>query len=82
MMKISSFLLTHILTASLPMQSVEMLKNIVTFHTLATNAVEKTASGDGQKVTFNIIKQRLGDLLYKITSQKFEDPAEGEEAIK
>lgn len=64
------------------LQSVEMLKNIVAFHTLATSAVEKTASGDGQKVTFNIIKQRLGDLLYKITSQKFEDPEDGEEKIR
>lgn len=61
-----------------------MLKNIIAFHTLASAAVERTAAGgsEGQKITFNIIKQRLGDLLYKITSQKFEDPAEGEEAIR
>ncbi len=66
------------------MQSVGMLRNITTFHTLATAAVERTAGsgGDGQKITYNVIKHRLGDLLYKITSQKFEDPAEGEEAIK
>lgn len=65
-------------------KSVEMLKNIVAFHTLATAAVERTAAGgaDGQKITFNTIKQRLSELLYKITSQKFEDPDEGEEAIK
>lgn len=61
-----------------------MLKNIVAFHTLASSAVEKTAAGgsEGQKITFNVIKQRLGDLMYKITSQKFEDPVEGEEAIR
>lgn len=61
-----------------------MLKNIVAFHRLATAAVERTSSGggDSQKITFNIIKQRLGDLMYKITAQKFEDPAEGEEAIR
>lgn len=66
------------------LQSVEMLKNIVAFHQLAISAVERTAGGgaDGQKVTFNVIRQRLGDLMYKITSQKFEDPEEGEEAIK
>lgn len=65
-------------------QSVDMLKNIVAFHRLATAAVERTSSGggDSQKITFNIIKQRLGDLMYKITAQKFEDPAEGEEAIR
>jgi V-type H+-transporting ATPase subunit A len=65
-------------------KSVEMLKNIVAFHTLASSAVERTAGGgaDGQKITFNIIKQRMGDLMYKITSQKFEDPADGEEALR
>lgn len=71
---------------SLPVQSVGMLRNITTFHTLATAAVERTAgapaTGDGQRITYNVIKSRLADLLYKITSQKFEDPAEGEEAIK
>ena len=41
-----------------------------------TAAVEKTASGnaDGQKITFNVIKQRMGDVMYKLTAQKFEDP--------
>lgn len=65
-------------------KSVGMLKNIIAFHTLANSAVERTAAGgsDGQKITFNVIKQRLSELLYKITSQKFEDPSEGEEAIK
>ena len=66
------------------MQSVAMLRNITTFHTLATAAVERTAgaAGGDQKITYNVIKNRLSDLLYKITSQKFEDPAEGEDTIK
>lgn len=65
-------------------KSVAMLRNITSFHNLATQAVERTASGgaEGHKITFNVIKQRLGDVLYKITSQKFEDPADGEEAVK
>jgi V-type H+-transporting ATPase subunit A len=52
------------------------MRNISTFHRLATAAVEKTAGGnaEGQKITLNVIKQRLGDTLYKLTSQKFEDP--------
>ncbi len=52
------------------------MRNIASFHRLATAAVEKTASGnaEGQKITFNVIKQRMGDVLYKLTSQKFEDP--------
>ncbi|GAX82509.1 hypothetical protein CEUSTIGMA_g9936.t1 [Chlamydomonas eustigma] len=65
-------------------KSVEMMRNIVTFHRLASAAVEKTAAGnsEGQKITYNVIKQRMGDVLYKLTAQKFEDPAEGEEAIR
>lgn len=59
-------------------KSVEMMRNIATFHRLATAAVEKTASGnaEGAKITLNVIKQRMGDVLYKLTSQKFEDPSE------
>lgn len=55
-----------------------MLKNIVIFHKCATAAIEKTASGnsEGLKITYNVIRQRLGDLLSKISSQKFEDPGE------
>ena len=62
--------------ACVPIQSVEMMRNITTFHRLATAAVEKTAAGnaEGQKITFNVIKQRMGDTLYKVTAQKFEDP--------
>lgn len=62
----------------------EMLRNITTFHTCALASVERTAGGgsDGHKVTYNVIKSRLGDLLYKITSQKFEDPADGEEIVR
>lgn len=57
-------------------KSVEMMRNIVTFHRLATAAVERTASGnaEGQKITLNVVKQRMSDVLYKLTSQKFEDP--------
>ena len=36
----------------------------------------------GGKVTFNLIKARLGDLLYKLSSQKFEEPSQGEETVK
>lgn len=55
-----------------------MMRNIVTFHRLSTAAVERTASGnaEGQKITLNVIKQRMSDLMYKVTSQKFEDPGQ------
>jgi len=65
-------------------KTVGMMRNIAAFHRLATAAVEKTASGnqDGQRITFNVIKTRLGDVLYKVTAQKFEDPGDGEEAVR
>ena len=59
-----------------------MMKNIVTFHRIATAAVEKATTNEAQKITYNVIKQRMGDVLYKLTAQKFEDPAEGEEVIR
>jgi V-type H+-transporting ATPase subunit A len=41
-------------------KSVEMMKGMVAFHRLATQAVERTAAGnaDGQRITFNLIKSR------------------------
>ncbi|MBA0811759.1 hypothetical protein Gohar_025778 [Gossypium harknessii] len=62
-------------------KSVWMMRNIVHFNALANQAVEKAAGMDGQKITYSLIKHRLGDLFYRLVSQKFEDPAEGEEAL-
>ena len=47
---------------------------------MCAQAIERTASSE-HKITMNTIRTRLSDLMYKITSQKFEDPSEGEEAI-
>mmetsp|Transcript_3883 Transcript_3883/g.11248 ORF Transcript_3883/g.11248 Transcript_3883/m.11248 type:complete len:614 (+) Transcript_3883:142-1983(+) len=65
-------------------KSVAMLKNIVAFHELANQAVERTAGATSadHKITFNAIKARLSDLMYKLTAQKFEDPADGEQALR
>ena len=43
--------------------------------------MERGAGSDGQKITYSLIKLRLGDLFYRLVSQKFEDPAEGEDAL-
>ncbi|KAK8572680.1 hypothetical protein V6N12_028727 [Hibiscus sabdariffa] len=59
-------------------KSVWMMRNIIHFNTLANQAVEKAAGMDGQKITYSLIKHRLGDLFYRLVSQKFEDPAEEE----
>lgn len=49
-------------------QSVAMLRNMISFYHMANEAVERTAAGgaDGQRITYNVIKNRLGDVLYKL----------------
>eukprot|EP00899_Mesostigma_viride_P024267 jgi/Mesvir1/5024/Mv02234-RA.2 len=64
-------------------KSVWMLRNICHFHTSATQAIERSlaSGGEGAKVTLGLIKQKMGDGMYRLISQKFEDPAEGEPAL-
>eukprot|EP00249_Psilotum_nudum_P005197 c18658_g1_i1 orf=482-2353(+) len=62
-------------------KSVWMMRNIIHFSNLANQAIERGAGTDGQRITYNIIRQRLGDLIYRLVSQKFEDPSEGEAAL-
>jgi len=57
-----------------------MLKNIVLFFNLGIKAIENTASSD-HKITFNTIKTDLNDLMYKLSSQKFQKPSDGEEKL-
>ena len=64
-------------------KSIGMLRNMIRFHTLATAAVERAAStSDGPKITFNVIRARMSELIYRIASMKFEDPSDGEDAIR
>jgi len=60
-------------------KTVWLLRNIITFYNLAIRAVEN--SSEENRITLNTIKQHLHDLIYKITAQKFEKPADGEEAL-
>ncbi|CAL5443605.1 unnamed protein product [Camellia sinensis] len=62
-------------------KSVWMMRNIIHFYNLANQGAERGAVMDGQKITYSLIKHRLGDLFYRLVSQKFEDPGEGEEAL-
>lgn len=57
-------------------KTVWMMRNMMTFFTHAQKAVE--SSGEDKKVTWSLIKNQMGDLLYKITCMKFQDPATGE----
>lgn len=35
-------------------------------NTMTLQAVERAAGAEGQKITYNVIKQRLGDLIYRL----------------
>jgi V-type H+-transporting ATPase subunit A len=63
-------------------KTVGMLKNIIAFYDLARHSVETTAQSDN-KITWNTIRDHMGDLMYQLSSMKFKDPvSDGEEKIK
>jgi len=63
-------------------KTVGMMKNMIHFYDLARHAVDTTSESD-KKVTWNVIKEACGDLLYQLSSMKFKDPVEeGEVSIK
>lgn len=63
-------------------KTVGMLKNIITFYDLARHAVETTATQDN-KVTWNVIREAMSNIIYQLASMKFKDPVkDGEAKIK
>uniref|UniRef100_G3MSX8 H(+)-transporting two-sector ATPase n=1 Tax=Amblyomma maculatum TaxID=34609 RepID=G3MSX8_AMBMU len=63
-------------------KSVGMLRNMIGLYDLARAAVESTAQSEN-RITWAIIKEALGDLLYQLSSMKFKDPVmEGEKKIR
>ncbi|XP_003370380.1 V-type sodium ATPase, catalytic A subunit, partial [Trichinella spiralis] len=62
-------------------KTVGMLRNIVAFYTMARQAVESTAQSDN-KITWSIIRDHMGDIMYALSSMKFKDPVkDGEKKI-
>lgn len=62
-------------------KSVYMMRNIVTFYSLAMKSIEN-ASAD-KKITMNTIKDAMGGssgVIYKLSAMKFLEPSAGEEA--
>lgn len=51
-------------------KTVGMLSNIVLFYDQARHAVETTAQSDN-KVTWAVIKENMGNLIYSLSSMKF-----------
>ncbi|KAL0095468.1 V-type proton ATPase catalytic subunit A [Phycomyces blakesleeanus] len=54
-----------------------MLRNLIGFYTQATHTVE---ASNGQ-VSWSKIRESMSDIVYKLSSMKFEDPADGEEVL-
>ena len=53
---------------------------MIHFYDLARHAVDSTSESDN-KVTWNVIKEASGDLLYKLSSMKFKDPVDDGEGL-
>ncbi|ELK18178.1 V-type proton ATPase catalytic subunit A [Pteropus alecto] len=63
-------------------KTVGMLSNMIAFYDMARRAVETTAQSDN-KITWAIIREHMGEILYKLSSMKFKDPLkDGEAKIK
>eukprot|EP00090_Calanus_glacialis_P024082 TRINITY_DN3739_c0_g1_i1.p1 TRINITY_DN3739_c0_g1~~TRINITY_DN3739_c0_g1_i1.p1 ORF type:complete len:622 (+),score=226.03 TRINITY_DN3739_c0_g1_i1:55-1920(+) len=63
-------------------KTVGMLKNIVAFYDLARHSVESTAQSD-RKITWNVIREAMSQIMYQLASMKFKDPQkDGEDKIK
>ncbi|XP_077985004.1 V-type proton ATPase catalytic subunit A isoform X2 [Glandiceps talaboti] len=63
-------------------KTVGMLSNIISFYDMARHAVESTAQSDN-KITWAVIRENMGDILYQLSSMKFKDPAkDGETKIR
>eukprot|EP00010_Vexillifera_abyssalis_P004343 CAMPEP_0201552458 /NCGR_PEP_ID=MMETSP0173_2-20130828/16611_1 /ASSEMBLY_ACC=CAM_ASM_000268 /TAXON_ID=218659 /ORGANISM="Vexillifera sp., Strain DIVA3 564/2" /LENGTH=621 /DNA_ID=CAMNT_0047962951 /DNA_START=78 /DNA_END=1943 /DNA_ORIENTATION=+ len=61
-------------------KTVWMLRNIVHFYNLGRKAIENSATSDN-KITMNTIRNELNDVMYQITSQKFEKPSDGKDKL-
>ena len=58
-----------------------MIRNMIAFYDMAKTAVESTAQSDN-KITWAIIRENLGDIMYRLSSMKFKDPVkDGEKNI-
>uniref|UniRef100_L7MA55 H(+)-transporting two-sector ATPase n=1 Tax=Rhipicephalus pulchellus TaxID=72859 RepID=L7MA55_RHIPC len=63
-------------------KSVGMLRNMIGLYDLAKHAVESTAQSEN-RITWALIREALGELLYQLSSMKFKDPSvDGEKKIK
>jgi len=63
-------------------KTVGMLRNIVAFYDMARHSVETTSQSEN-KITWNVIREAMGNILHQLSSMKFKDPVkDGEAKIK
>ncbi|CAB0040642.1 unnamed protein product [Trichogramma brassicae] len=60
-------------------KTVGMLRNMIAFYDMSRHAVESTAQSDN-KITWNVIRDSMGTILYQLSSMKFKDPVKDGEA--
>lgn len=51
-------------------KTVGILSNMIAFYDMARHAVETTAQSDN-KITWSMIREHMGEILYRISSMKF-----------
>lgn len=51
-------------------KTVGILSNMIAFYDMARHAVETTAQSDN-KITWAMIREHMGEILYRISSMKF-----------
>ena len=51
-------------------KTVGMLRNIIAFYDLARHSVETTAQSE-HKITWNVIRESMGNIMYQLASMKF-----------
>jgi len=63
-------------------KTVGMLRNMIAFYDLARHSVESTAQSE-HKITWNVIREAMSNVMYQLASMKFKDPVkDGEAKIK
>lgn len=60
-------------------KTVGMMKNIISFYDMARQVVNRTAQSDN-KVTWQIIRDSMGQIMYELSSMKFKDTFKDGEA--
>lgn len=56
-------------------KTVAIMRNMVSFYNQARHVVEATGNSE-KKITLNVIKEQMNDILYEISSMKFENSFE------